>query len=551
MKTKLFKRLGATVLALGMALSVMAIPTSAKITANSGSITVNQLEEGASVSIYQLTTVNYNYDADQPVDPVHKWVSTEDPNDPDLAAWVLANYNSDTTEYINDTDKSVNTEQFKFNADTDEFEPFYSDLAEAITENTVSITATDTETVATGTTSVTFANLDMGNYLIVVSSGTGNVRVYRPTAVNVAPVYENGEWTVESATVDIKSSTPPKPEKTADKEDGSVQIGDTITYTITYDLDNLVYPSNATNKKFMVGDTLSDELDLDRDTILVYGVTEGQSDVKLTGGTDLTTDGVSYILGGTGNTFTVDFAYDKVSSYDSIKITYSAAVNEKAAEGSVENEAVVTYNPNPYDDQTNDTDTTIVKNYTYGIEVTKQSEKTNTDGQHDLLPGAEFTLTAKGENAPMKFVAMVNAEGTAIPGVYRVATADDTGADEILTTNTAGQIIINGLKLGTYTLTETKAPDEYILPSNPTTTVIITDTDKDGIAEGNFDNITVDEDNDRYVEGSITNISKEDGVPSLPTTGGMGTILFTTVGLVLVGGAAILLVVMYKRKKEN
>ena len=544
MKTKLFKRLGATVLALGMALSVMAIPTSAAITENSGSITVNNLESGAVVSIYQLTTVNYDYTADQPVDPVHKWVSTEDSSDTDVASWVTANYNNGTTDYINDN-QTVNTTNFVFDADTNKYEPFYSDLAEAIANNEVAVVAAKTATVEENETSASFTELAMGNYLIIVSSGEGNVKVYRPTAVNVAPVYSNGAWTVSNPTVDIKSSTPPAPEKTTDKEDGSIQIGDSINYTITYDLNNLVYPSNATDKKFMVGDTLSDELNLNGGSIRVYGVKD-DAETQLTGGIDLATESVSYILTVSGNTFTVDFAYDKVAEYDSIIIRYSAVVNENAADGSVNNTAKVTYNPNPYDENTHDTDTTVVDNYTYGIEVTKQDQSSDV-----VLPGAQFTLTADGEETAMKFVPMTNAEGIAIAGEYRVATADEVTASEILTTNDNGKIIINGLKLGTYILTETKAPDGYILPSNPSKTIVIADSDSDGIANGSFDTVKVEEDEDRYVEGTVLNISEDEGVPTLPTTGGMGTILFTTVGLVLVGGAAILLVVMYKRKKEN
>lgn len=45
-------------------------------------------------------------------------------------------------------------------------------------------------------------------------------------------------------------------------------------------------------------------------------------------------------------------------------------------------------------------------------------------------------------------------------------------------------------------------------------------------------------------------VENDDGF-QLPVTGGMGTILFTAVGVVLMGAAVILLVVIIRKKRAN
>ena len=545
MKTKLFKRLGATVLALGIALSVMAIPTSALSNTDTGTITVNGLDVGDTVTIYQLTTVNYNNDADQPEAPVHNWVSTADTDDIDVAAWVNTNYST----YIVAGTTNVNINNFKAtNAAADQvaYAPFYAALKAEVEngESTLNLDPAQTaQTVREGETSVTFNQVNMGLYLIVSESATVGAS-YNANAVYVGPTWdekandEEGGWVISNypTTVNAKGSmTPPPPTKTPDTTaDNGVQIGDDVEYTITYALANLQYPDDATNKTFIIGDTLSNELTLKTPdpAIKAYGVPAAGDDVELTATTD-------YTLTIQNNSFSVNFVYDNVKTYTSVKIVYTATVNENAFVSEIDNSVSLTYNPNPYDDEKFDTGTTTTV-YSYGIEMTKTaSDKTTT------LPGAQFKLQ-KQVNGEYEDVAIETYTAGDGSNHYRV---DPDGSTYIMTTDTNGKIFIEGLEEGNYQLVETKAPDGYVLPSNPVTAVVI--SGEKGNANGSTFGTETIIDDDMYVEGIVTNISEDEGAPSLPTTGGMGTILFTTVGLVLVGGAAILLVVMYKRKKEN
>ena len=113
---------------------------------------------------------------------------------------------------------------------------------------------------------------------------------------------------------------------------------------------------------------------------------------------------------------------------------------------------------------------------------------------------------------------------------------------ETLVTDASGLITIEGLDLGTYILTETKAPSGYELPANPETTVTLADENgADGKPDGILNN-----DTDGTREQTVVNTKP--GV--LPKTGGIGTAVFTVCGIVLMAGAVVLLVCVSRRKKH-
>ena len=90
---------------------------------------------------------------------------------------------------------------------------------------------------------------------------------------------------------------------------------------------------------------------------------------------------------------------------------------------------------------------------------------------------------------------------------------------QVLTSDSEGEFSIEGLKQGAYCLQETKAPEGYALPKN----------------EAAYTEFTVDDDPTTSDETTIDNQPK--GI--LPSTGGMGIIVFILVGIALVGGTVI------------
>lgn len=288
-----------------------------------------------------------------------------------------------------------------------------------------------------------------------------------------------------------------------------------------------------------------------------------------------------------------------------IHLTYDAIINEDAViagDGNV-NSAIYDYSvvghEKPYDpdpenptypsgsDLNHETEERTTVTYTYALGVYKTSEETG-----EALEGAEFTLVDADENA---IYAVPVTDGNGAVQYYNYTSDSNTeGATSTFVSNSNGQIIIKGVDIGTYTLTEVKAPDGYVLLTDPktleakmdsssvtyststiTTTryfAAITEEELDGydgtvytkLEDGTFEETVKP---DTYAEGLYKLVSTEsDGEESeittvtefevpvisvlvanaagstLPGTGGMGTTLFYLVGGILVLGAAVLLI---------
>lgn len=565
-----------------------------------GSITLNwatgDTDTVKSVTAYKVIRVDYQYPTgddnyEAPKDPEFFWVN-------EVADWVRKNY----SDYIGTgTDNSVQ-DTFNKNASADDIAAFYDSLAAAIRGGTAihNFQPTKTETVEKNQTECTISDLQMGNYLVLIEGG---MKIYRPSAVNLVPVWQEGEsdqgeWVISSpAEVTIKSSeltitktvTDTADEETTEREYAQVDIGDTVTYTLVADVPQ--FPADAINKGYVISDDLPDGMTLG--DVTVYGVKPvsggtAEAEVKLqpkqdgtntnpAAGPDLTYTLTTPTAGGTVSrpgaegTKTVDFKVEfsnivdiYKAGYTKVKVTYTATANEKiqvVSNSNVthvnQNTAYLDYNNNPYkkaDDTTplsRQTDSDTADVYTYGIQVQKKGE-TQEGTTVDNLPGAVFELTAAGDDSnynstatPIEFVPTTpNTDD----GKYRKAVTDDgnnaTTELEVGNTQNPGQLQLSGLDVGIYYLKEIKAPDGYNLLAQPVKITITDDgttTPADGIVDDK--NATTG-----YVSG--TTITNTQGF-TLPTTGGMGTVLFTAGGVVLMGAGLVLLVVFLRRRRAK
>ena len=130
-------------------------------------------------------------------------------------------------------------------------------------------------------------------------------------------------------------------------------------------------------------------------------------------------------------------------------------------------------------------------------------------------------------------------------GQYVVA-EDQNAADSTDTVITAGEIAgggynlqINGLAAGTYYLVETDAPEGF----NLTAPVKIEITNTTGGETPSY-SITV---NDTEDEDLVVDVVNNRGT-ILPGTGGMGTVIFTIAGIVLLLGVGASFVISRRRK---
>ena len=224
-------------------------------------------------------------------------------------------------------------------------------------------------------------------------------------------------------------------------------------------------------------------------------------------------------------TFKPDFC-DKLAKDDTIVITYSATLNEKAviAGNGNKNETWLKYGDNSV--TTHETTTTK----TYEIPVFKYTEKTI--GTKTGLPNAKFTLSKNEDGTePIGLVDITN--GAKDGDKYRVAKTGETSITEI-TTPATGKFTIKGLDADIYYLTETKQPDGYNKLSDPVKIVI---NKEDGTITIGDATKAVDQVEVENKSGSL-----------LPSTGGMGTTLFYIFGAILVIGSGVVLITKKRMK---
>lgn len=325
---------------------------------------------------------------------------------------------------------------------------------------------------------------------------------------------------------------------TINGKQANANIGDEITYKVTY---SVPVPENGLTELKIV-DTM--------DKGLTFTNEASNITVKDDKGVDGTEKILIYAtdyevtLDTTSNKVTIDFAkyLDSLqkNSTEEFTITYKVKLNESAVLGQTGNKndvALVYKNYGETDSKTKTPDPgKEVKVFTYGIDLLKKGEGTNT-----VLKEVEFKLTDGNNEIKVK------QSGNAY------YPSKDADASSTVTTDNDGKIYIRGLKPGTYKLTETKTNAGYVLLKDPVVIVITPSTDANEAAEGVVSayvggkKVTMNADN-----GSDTAIVPLTVVNSkgfdLPATGGRGIALFTIAGIAIVAAAGSLLF-MRKRSK--
>lgn len=524
------------------------------------SITINGVENIGTVTAYKVIDVNFDTENQQPVDPVYTW-------DANVAAWlrnpdnvnvygsyveIIANDEEDL-----DDDVYVVTETFRNLKNQEDgaakIKKFVDDLASAIKSGDVNVEVDSsgdwTDSTDSTDGSYEFKEMEMGAYLILV---TGGVKIYSPIFTNVYPSFneELGEWELAAPEVSVTAKSE-IPGLVKEVDDPTVAIGDTVKYTLTIAVPQ--YPDNALDKRFAFGDRLPDGLSLVNDSVKIYAGSTEDVDNEITGyfaATEELDEGVTFEY--YANTY--DALMQAHPDLTTILVTYNAAVDSDAynyKDGMV-NTAYLEYDNDPYDD----TDYRTIEDketvYTYALQITK------TGDNNKVLEGAEFTLKRHDSEGTMKFVAEPS-EGEG-EGVYHVAAQNEANTDvavDRVVSNSEGIIQIKGLDVGTYILTEVKAPDGYTLPSNPNTTITLSEGETtDGVLDSIIANGVLVTDDSVRVDGTDDNqgnvgISNSTSDFDLPRTGGIGTVIFTVAGILIMSGAVILLVTASKKKSNH
>ena len=358
--------------------------------------------------------------------------------------------------------------------------------------------------VTTG--SVTFSNLDIGAYYVYAQSGK---TTYSPMGEAVYAYNTDGLMIPANKTIDAKGSTYTLTK--AFKNDNKIEYkvvnrGQEVPFTIT-----AIFPSydKAVAKKdraFQITD--------EPEGMKVTGVTvkvgdkilnENEGDYTLVSvkadGSD--GDAIEKLPAAEGQKVRVRFSPDyigEINEHAGKTVTVEVTAQITGAD-TFENKASSDKGSNTPEEKGKLGSITINKydeNYVEGKENNKR------------LAGAEFSIAPK-DGTKIQFVYVGEENG--VP-VYTKATTEENGkVTNIVATN--GVVVAKGLDDGEYTIVEEKAPAGY--------SVVVEGKDVT-IVNGDNPAVTVD--------------VSDTKLHSLPHTGGMGTYLFTIIGVVVMAGAA-------------
>lgn len=464
-----------------------------------------------------------------------------------------------------------------YTTDSDELKTILGLFTAYVKENSNLEANYTSNTISKG--KATFSDVAMGQYIIVGSGNTTGAYIYQTVSAEIIPFINettNKYQLYSSYDVTLKTSQPTGQKNMAGTtKDGSYDtatIGDTITYTLLGSVPT--YPAGSTNTTYYMNDTLSNGLTLNDTSIVVKGIispNNSPQETTLAKGTD-------YNITINGQNIYIDFVYENIKAFDEITVTYEAILNENAKIGTA------TGNPNSYkliwsnapyngnggthptgNGYGSATDEEIV--YTYALIVNKYKENAETN----KLANATFEIYNNSE-----------------------CTGNPIGT---ITTDTNGYASYEGLKSDTYYLKETIAPTGYTLLATPieielanskvtytaatTKDIEYTTNNSEAIIKTQAINsngqklyltshngITIEATGNSpayvkdittnvisYVNGDsagngyiVTNVANTFGA-TLPTTGGIGTTIFSIIGIVLMLGAGILLIT--KKRMAN
>ena len=455
-------------------------------------------------------------------------------------------------------------------------------IAKDIIENNVTLASVPLTTAATEGLATYTADLTAG-YWIVLVSGTVD-EVYNPMLVGVyydvetetgsngtvttKPVDANTKWSLTTTNAYAKSTAPTFNKSIVDK-DGNINKdgndnGQNAAYgdKIYFKLDNMKIPSYSkeyTEVTLKIADTLSGGLTLNKDSITI---TVGDAPLAASNYTLVTDDQSFTITIHSDYVLKVDNTTNLLENADkNIVVTYSASVDENAPYNFDENsntaKLIYSNDPTNKDNVKEVEDKTYV--YTFGIDgrlngekskITKELFKVDENGKVTVsekevtvtspLEGATFTLTRT--DAPANFTGKT---------VY-TATSDKNGA-----------LKYTGLDAGTYTLVETAAPTGYSINAEPHTVVISAEYNEDGTLASYT--VTIDGEATSTYTATYDSTTKEittidktaigavgitnTKLINLPSTGGIGTTIFTIAGCGIMIAAAFFF--FASRKKEN
>lgn len=360
--------------------------------------------------------------------------------------------------------------------------------------------------------------LDLANGADVSATGKGlYIVTAHSTGYTYLPMAAYMNTNGDNVAVVAKGAKDQLNKKVADSGQ-SVAPGDEVSYTI--DEEYLYIAPNANPKTFTITDKLTNgKFKANTVKVVLKDSINAATETELAVVTDYTINNYA-----DGTDLTVDFKYNSAYAGKIVVITYTAIAGEVTTTAPLTNNA----------HSSNGTGKIVeVKPVSFKV------IKVDKDDENKPLPDAEFQLYKEAKEGDANAVTLTLEGNTTVYGIP---------VGNVIKTDANGEASVNNLDAqATYYVKETKAPNGYSLNdfAYQLTGAAVVANGTTTKTEGNV-TYTVQ----TYTYTDFTNITVKDSkLSALPSTGGIGTTIFTIVGCGIMIAAAGLF--FASRRKEN